>query len=191
MALLNTKDGYGTLTKFLHWAVVALFVFQFVAAHIMVRLDANETALGLSQNTYYNWHKSIGLVALAAALFRVLARRRGELPSWAPTLRLLERRFIHRVEQLLYTAMFVMPVSGLLFVMVGGYGVRLFGLLDLPNPIGENETLATVAMWTHIVSSYLLLVLLASHIGLVLGHQIFMRDRLLHRMLPGGGRSRD
>ena len=186
MALLNTKDGYGGLTKFLHWLVVVLFAFQFVAGNIMTRIGAQETALGLTQDTYYNWHKSIGLIALAVAVFRLLGRSSGELPPWAPALTAFERGFVHRAEQVLYAAMFVMPVSGFLYVMAGGYGVRLFGLAELPNPIGAQKQLAVLAKWLHIVSSWVLLGTLAGHIGLVLRHQLFLKDRLLHRMLPGG-----
>jgi cytochrome b561 len=190
MALWNSKEGYGALTKLCHWLVVALFAFQFAAANIMLRIDENGTALGLTQAAYYNWHKSIGLVALVVAVLRLLARRQGRLPDWAPTLSERERRFVHRAEQLLYAAMFVMPVSGYLFVMAGGYGVRLFGIVDLPNPIGIWEAMATAAKWTHIVSSYALLLALAGHIGLVLRHQLVLKDGLLYRMLPGS-RSRN
>jgi cytochrome b561 len=72
MTWLNAQSGYGTLTKLLHWLVVVLFAFQFAAANIMLRLDAGATQLGLSQATYYNWHKSIGLIALVVALLRLL-----------------------------------------------------------------------------------------------------------------------
>jgi cytochrome b561 len=186
MTLLNTQDGYGALTKFFHWFIVGLFAFQFAAANIMLRIDFNESALGLSQATYYNWHKSIGLLALVVVVLRLLARKSGELPAWAPTLTMHERRFVHRAEQLLYTAMFVMPVSGFLYVMAGGYGVNLFGVLDLANPIGKHESLAVAAKWTHILSSYALLLVLAGHVGLVLRHQVLLKDRLLHRMLLRG-----
>src|SRR4051794_5520680 len=74
MTLLNTQDGYGALTKLFHWLVVALFAFQFAAANIMLRIDAGGTVLGLTQDTYYNWHKSIGLVALVVAVLRLIAR---------------------------------------------------------------------------------------------------------------------
>jgi cytochrome b561 len=77
MTWFNTQSGYGTLTKLLHWLVVVLFAFQFTAANVMLRLDAGATQLGLSQATYYNWHKSIGLIALVVALLRLLARKRG------------------------------------------------------------------------------------------------------------------
>jgi cytochrome b561 len=186
MALLNTQDGYGALTKFIHWLVVALFAFQFAAANIMLRIDGDATALGLTQAAFYNWHKSIGLLALIVAVGRLVARKRGQLPDWAPSLSALERKFIHRAEQVLYTAMFLMPVSGYLYVMAGGYGVSLFGVWDLPNPIGTHEALAAAAKWTHIAASYALVLALASHIGLVLRHQLILKDGLLRRMLPGG-----
>lgn len=188
MTLLNTKDGYGALTKFFHWAIVALFAFQFAAANIMLRIGPDETALGLSQAVYFNWHKSIGLAALVLAALRLLARRSGRLPDWASTLSVRERSFVHRAEQLLYAAMFAMPISGYLYVMAGGYGVNLFGVVELPNPIGARTALAAAAKWTHIASSYALVLVLAGHIGLVLRHQLLLKDRLLNRMLPGRSR---
>ena len=51
MALLNTKEGYGALTKLFHWAIVALFAFQFAAGNIMVRIGRNETTLGSNHTT--------------------------------------------------------------------------------------------------------------------------------------------
>ena len=184
MTLHNTSDGYGALTKALHWLVVGLFAFQFAAANIMLRMDESGTVLGLSQDIYYNWHKSIGLVALLVAVVRLLARRSGQLPDWAPALSGRERSFIHRAEQVLYTAMFVMPVSGFLYVMAGGYGVTLFGMWELPNPIGVQPMIATVAKATHIVFAYVLVLTLAGHVGLVLWHTLVLKDGLIRRMLP-------
>jgi cytochrome b561 len=184
MPLHNSSSGYGTLTKALHWLVVALFAFQFAAAYTMLNLNGDATTMGISQSTYYNWHKSIGLVALVVAVLRLLARRQGQLPDWAPTLSERERAFIHRAEQVLYAAMFVMPVGGFVYVMAGGYGVNLFGVWEMPNPIGSCPALATAAKWTHVVSAYVLLATLAGHVGLVLWHTLVLRDGLLWRMLP-------
>lgn len=184
MGWSNSSEGYGSLTKFFHWAVALLFAFQFFSASIMVRLPPEGSAFGATQAGYYNWHKSIGLVALLLAFGRVMARRHGNLPNWAPTLSEMERGFIHRAEQVLYVAMFLMPVSGFLYVMSGGYGVLLFGVRELPNIIGEHRWLALAAKWTHVGASYVLMVALAGHIGLVLRHQLVLRDGLLWRMLP-------
>jgi len=186
--LFNSSAGYGALTKALHWGVAALFAFQFLSASIMTRLDTTGTALGVSQAGYYNWHKTIGLIALLLAIARVTVRRIGSLPPWAPTLGDGEKRFIHRAEQVLYAAMFVMPVSGFVYVMAGGYGVLLFGTLALPNPIGPMPVLATAAKWVHVLAAWALTLALAGHIGLVLRHQIWLRDGLLWRMLPAAKR---
>src|SRR5262249_10323601 len=74
----------------------------------------------------------------------------------------------------------IMPLSSLFFV---NYRVRLFGFLDLPNPIGPAPLTAEIALWMHVTCAMLLLLPLET-IGLVLGHHFGMRDRLIHRMLP-------
>lgn len=185
MGLHNSSAGYGSLTKALHWLTVALFAFQLLSANVMTRLAPGGTGLGLGQDAWYNWHKSIGLVALLVALARMWARRQGELPPWAPALSERERAFVHRAEQVLYAAMLLMPVSGFLYVMAGGYGVRLFGIIELANPIGPWPALSGIARWAHSIAGWMLIAALAGHIGLVLRHQLVLRDGLLWRMWPG------
>ncbi len=184
MGMLNSAKGYGGLTKALHWIIAALFAFQYVAGAVMTRMAPSGVALGLPQSAWYNWHKSIGLVALAIALVRLANRRMGELPPWAPTLVEWEKNFIHRAEQLMYAAMLAMPLSGFVYVMAGGYGVHLFGLWHLPNPIGQWPTLATAAKLLHLIAAIALALAIAGHVGLVLRHHLVLRDRLLLRMLP-------
>lgn len=184
MPLCNSSAGYGSLTKLLHWLIVVLFAAQYLSATIMLRTPADATTLGLGQDTYYNWHKSLGLVALAVAVARILNRRAGELPPWAPGLTLVEQKIIHRAEQLLYAAMLLMPLSGFVYVMAGGYGVLLFGVVPLPNPLPLSPLLAVTAKWVHVASALLLLLPLGAHLAIVLGHHFGLRDRLLHRMLP-------
>ncbi|MDX2157251.1 MAG: cytochrome b [Hyphomicrobiaceae bacterium] len=183
MRLLNSPLGYGVLTRLLHWLMAGLMVFQFAAASVMTRLGPEGLALGLPQSAWYNWHKSIGLVALLVAVARLANRRLGELPPWAEALTEGERSFIHRAEQVLYTMMIAMPVSGFLYVVAGGYGVHLFGVWHLPDPLGRLPSLAAIAKWVHILSGWLLLGTIAAHVGLVLRHQLLLRDGLLWRML--------
>jgi cytochrome b561 len=185
MTMLNSKLGYGALTKLFHWLIVLLFGFQYFSALIMLQTPAEGVTLGLGQDTYYNWHKSLGLVALTVAVARLVNRRAGELPPWAPTLTALERMIMHRAEQLLYAAMFIMPLSGFLYVMAGGYGVLLFGLFDVPRVIPASAVTASIAKWVHVASAFLLLLPLGTHLGLAFGHQFGLKDRLIGRMLPG------
>jgi cytochrome b561 len=96
----------------------------------------------------------------------------------------VERAISHRNETLLYGCMFLLPISGYLFVMAGGFGITLFGLHDLPNPIGKQEWLAAVARVAHSVVAYATVVVVAWHVGLGLKHHLFERDGFLNRMLP-------
>ena len=183
MSLLNSDQGYGTLTKIFHWSIVLLFALQYVGGNIMTSIDFNSSYAGISTNTYFNWHKSLGLVALVFAIARIINRQMGRLPPWAPTLSTTEHHVIHRLEQVFYLAMFVMPITGWLYVMWGNYGVNLFGVWEMPRPLPRDDTLRDVAKWAHIGAGWVLLIAILSHVGLVLRQQIFKGARLLKRMM--------
>jgi cytochrome b561 len=161
-----------------------LFAFQYAAGLTMTRLGEGERAFGLSGDALYDWHKTLGLVALAVAVVRLWARHVGELPPWSPTLSEGERRFVHRAERVLYAAMFVLPVSGFVYVMAGDYGVMVAGRWEMPNPLPRAAALAAVGRWVHVGAAIVLAAALAGHLGLVLRHTLWLRDGLLWRMLP-------
>lgn len=183
MTLTNTENGYGTLTKVFHWAIVILFALQYIGGNIMLAIGFNSSFAGISTNTYYDWHKSLGLVALLIAVLRIINRQMGKLPPWAPTLSGRERTFVHWLERIFYLAMLVMPVTGWLYVMWGNYGVNFFGIWEMPRPLPKDNALRDIAKWSHIVSGWVLLAAMVGHIGLVLRHQLIKRDGLLKRML--------
>jgi cytochrome b561 len=180
----NTPARYGLVSKALHWMVFLLILNQFVVAAAMMNTPQDETFAGFTPGGLYNWHKSIGLVALAAALLRFVWRASTPLPDWAPNVSDGEKVAIHWIERCLYTCMFVMPLSGFVFVMAGGYGVKFFNVWDLPNPIGKQPALASAAEWTHIVTACLLAAALLGHWGVALRHHLLHADRYVHRMLP-------
>jgi cytochrome b561 len=183
MPLLNSAAGYGSLTKALHWIVVGLFAVQVAAGLVMTRLPDES---GATRDALFNWHKTLGLVALAVVLVRVWARRAGELPPWAPGLTVLDQRIVHHAERGLYLAMFLMPVSGFVYVMAGGYGVLFAGAVALPNPLPRWGWLALAGKWTHIAAALLLAAALAGHLAVVLRHTLLRGNNLVRRMLPGG-----
>lgn len=184
MPLKNSATDYGAVTRFLHWSIFFLFFYQYLSANIMTRLARDQTLFGLTQGHYYDWHKSIGLVLLGLVLARWLWRKATPLPDWAPMLSEAERTISHRNEVRLYWCMFLLPITGYLFVMAGGFGIKLFGEMALPNPIGKQAFLARLAQVAHIVTAYAALVFISWHVGLGLKHHLFERDGFLNRMLP-------
>ena len=182
--LRNTDERYGWMTKLLHWTGVLLIANQFVVAAIMLTTPADGTTAGVAQGGWYNWHKSIGLIAFAVVLARFVWRTTASLPDWAPHLSARERRAIHWVERGLYLGMFLMPVSGFVFVMAGDFGVNLFSTWELPRVISPNQGLATFARWTHTGTAWLLGLAILTHWTIVARHQWRHHDRYVHRMLP-------
>ena len=67
----NMSSRYGAITKLFHWTFFLLFIYQYVVAMNMVNMENDETALGIfTQNTLYNWHKTIGILLLLLAFAR-------------------------------------------------------------------------------------------------------------------------
>jgi cytochrome b561 len=182
--LRNSDTRYGVVAKSLHWLLFLLILNQFVVAATMLRLPPDETIVGLTAGTLYNWHKSIGLIALAAAGLRLAWRKTTPLPDWAPNLSARERRAIVWIEHALYASMFLVPLSGFSFVMAGGFGVNFFSRWELPRFVEPNETVALVARYTHEAAAALLAVGLVAHWLLITRHSWVHRDGYLRRMLP-------
>lgn len=180
----NIVSRYGAVAKTLHWTGFLLLLNQFVVATAMLNTEESETTAGFTQGALYEWHKSVGLVALAVVLVRYVWRRTTPLPEWAPNLSEAEKRSIYWLERILYTCMFAMPLSGFVFVQTGDYPLNFFGLGELPNLLGVNKTVALIAQWTHYVTAFLLGAAVLGHWSVVTRHQLIYRDRYAHRMLP-------
>ena len=184
MPVKSTTTRYGWVTKLLHWLLFLFFVNQFVVAYAMLNTPQGTTTFGYTQGALYNWHKSIGLILLGVAMLRFTWRKTTPLPGWAPNLSAGEKLLIHWIERILYICMFLMPISGYLYVMTGGYGVHFFSRWHLPNFMGEDATVALIAQWTHRLTAWLIVATLLAHWGLGIRHHLVYRDRYLNRMLP-------
>ncbi len=106
-------------------------------------------------------HVLLGLVILSLGVVRVVWRRAGGLPPWAPALSAFERRLEAVLEQALLGLLFLIPLSGLLLIGTG-----------------EDDYLPL-----HVAAHLAFFVVVALHVGLVLKHTVIQRDRHLSRML--------
>lgn len=108
-------------------------------------------------------HVVLGVSILMLGVARVIWRRVGGLPPWSPALSDGERRFESLLEKVLLASLFLVPGTGLTLVL------------------SQDDALVGV----HIASQVLLGLAVLGHVGLVVRHTLFRRDRLLQRMLPG------
>lgn len=186
MALRNTPEGYGTVTKALHWTMVVALAAQLVVGYSIDRFDGLlEWAVDLLFSGEEDWllvvHAALGVLILLLAVVRSVWRRTTPLPEWAAGLSAVERTIEHVVERVLYTLMFAIPISGLALVLVSDAEWDLGDdrVFHPPWPVADDILLLLVHIATHIAFFAALL----THVGLVLKHQLIDRDRLLNRML--------
>ena len=178
MPLRNGPDGYGSVTKTLHWATVLAVAAQFVVGYSMEADDSghgrgrgrgrggesgrgrgrggDDDGLELFDGSFdlVDLHVVLGLTILALVLIRVLWRATTPLPPWDERLTAGNRRLVHATEVALLALLVVVPLTGLALVL------------------GDDDLLPL-----HIAAHVAFFVALAAHLGMVLG------KRLLPRML--------
>ena len=163
----------------LHWLVAALFVGQFAWGWLMQEIPKSPPGMRADA---FNLHKSIGLCVLGLMLFRLgwrIAHRPPALPPM-PTWQAVLARVTHIA---LYAALIVQPVAGYLGSVWSGYPVKWFGI-TLPAWGSKSVALKDAMSNVHLVTSFVLLALVALHVAGALHHAL-RGDGLLARMSFG------
>ena len=189
MAIFNTAERWGSITKFLHWSMM-LVIFGLVGMGIYMTdyLDDLE-AYDLIQT-----HKSWGFVAFSLAALRVVWRllspKTPDLPEAMPK---WERMAAQGIHIALYVLIFALPLSGWLMASASTvqdlYGIpnMVFGLFAMPDPfVPGDAALSKFFAGVHETCVKLLFLCLALHVGGALKHHFVARDAVLRRMLPFG-----
>jgi len=122
------------------------------------------------------WHVSIGTLLLLLVVLRLIwagvnrGNRPASLSVWA--------RLGHF---LLYASMVLLPVTGIMILLGGGYGLAAFGMQLVPRgePIAWMPTLGGV----HSALAWIFVVMSAGHIVMALYHHFVKRDGVLDRVL--------
>ncbi|MFO7788389.1 MAG: cytochrome b [Halospina sp.] len=169
----DNPERYGTITRALHWLFAVLVLWQFMK--FFDRIGEGEHWVG---ETLVPWHVSIGTLMLVLIVLRVVwaLSQASHRPTHEPPIRYLARGG----HILLYAALVIMPVTGMLYMVGEGYGVEAFGitLIAKGEEIGWMHTVGGL----HSITAWVLLALTLAHIGMAFYHQYVRRDRTLRRM---------
>lgn len=169
----DSRERYGTVTKLLHWLTAVLICWQLLK--LSDRIAEGEHWIGL---TLVPWHVSVGTVLLVLGVARVLwiASQRRQ-PEQNPATAFL----VKAGHGALYACMVLMPLSGVMVMLGGGYGLTAFGveIFARGDAIGWAATLGKL----HSPLAWLFTLLIAGHIGMALLHHFIHRDDTLKRML--------
>jgi cytochrome b561 len=171
---------YTMLAITLHWVMALLIIGLLVLGYYMVDIPKGVP----DRASYFNLHKSFGLLAAIMVLMRIgwrLVHPAPPLPGgivpWTVKAAGLNHLF-------LYLCMVLQPLTGYLSSSFNKYGVKFFGI-ELPRWAGEDANLRDLFMVFHHQLSILLIALIVLHVLAALKHLLLDRDRIFQRMLPG------
>jgi cytochrome b561 len=173
------SERYTGVAKALHW-LLALLIFGQIAFGWYLQSVPRKTP---ARTVYVNLHKSTGLMLGLLVVVRLgwrLTHRAPPLPASVPA---WERAAARASHIGLYACMLVMPSAGYLASNFSKFGVNLFNVFLLA-PWGiDDRRLYAVFNTTHVVTSYVLVALIAVHVLAALRH-LYLRDGVFVRMWP-------
>jgi cytochrome b561 len=135
--------------------------------------------------THYQLHSLIGWYVLLLLALRLLWRAFNPPPPLPVHIPRWERGTAYAAHWTLYALMFFVSISGWMVADTFRQPIeaKLFGLISVPHLVDVSYRPYRGAIEaTHLVSSYVLLALVAVHIAAALRHHWFRKDDVLRRM---------
>jgi cytochrome b561 len=174
---------YSAPTRLVHWLTALLIAVQ-VPVGIVMAYRGNALHLwNQTTDLLFSAHKSLGFLLLILVLIRLLVRMTsGSIPP-APGLAQWQMRIASANHVGLYLLLLVVPV-------LGWFGASLlpalevFGVISLPSISGADRAASNGVFLLHRLFAFLLVALIALHVGAALYHHFIHRDGVLRRMLP-------
>ncbi|MBA4801090.1 MAG: cytochrome b [Euryhalocaulis sp.] len=179
---------YNAVAMTLHWliaiAIIGMIFFGWWAGDL-----PNST----QKLNYFQIHKSVGLTILVLSVARLIWRLTHKTPPYPEQMKAWEKTAATAVHWAFYVLIIAMPLAGWLMVSSSPLGIptRFFFLFEWPHlpilpglPRDTKETLDAVFENVHSKMAWVILALLALHVGAALKHQFVERIDLLQRMIP-------
>ncbi|WP_299703101.1 cytochrome b/b6 domain-containing protein [uncultured Tateyamaria sp.] len=193
MALANTANRYGSLSKTFHWLtallILTLFPLGLVANNMAYELQAmSAPADDLVARTawLFSLHKTLGVTVFFVALLRILWALNQPKPGLLHPDRKLESLAAETVHWLLYGSLVVVPLSGWIHhAAASGFAPIWWPFGQTLPLVPKSEAVAAAMGGAHWVLTKVLGVALLLHIAGALKHHVIDKDATLRRMWFG------
>jgi cytochrome b561 len=176
---MRVPERYTGVAIALHWLIAALIVGQIGFGWYLQTVPRKTPA----RTVYVNLHKSTGLTLGLLILVRLGWRLTHKAPPLPLSLPAWQRTAARTTHVALYACMLVMPTAGYLASNFSKFGVNYFNAVLLPPWGVDDRRLYVVFNTIHVVTSYILVALIAMHVGAALRH-LYLRDGVFLRMWP-------
>jgi len=187
--------AYNHGAMLLHWVIALLIIAELCIGYVMKHYTVLPEALGAafyqSRFTFYQLHKTFGVIILLLALMRLCWRFLYKPPAELP-LSKAERVTAGIVTFLFYTLMIAVPLLGWAVSSTSAkrLPILLFGNPHLVWPLLPPSVTPVThlqAEWLHFVLAYSFVFLLFLHICGALKHQFYDHMPAFARIAPSRG----
>ena len=177
---------YAPLQRIFHW-LMALIILPLMAGGLLIGIlgfNGVTELLGAGlRDTLYEYHKTFGLIVLVLMVARLFLRLELGRPAYDQPLPLWQILISSFVHYLMYLALFAMPILGWLATDASDFPVEFFGW-NLPQFIAKDAAMGEALYAAHEIVGWVLVGLVALHIGAALKHWLVDRDGVARRMTP-------
>ena len=171
----DSKQRYGGITRLFHWGMGLLIIWQFLK--FFDRINDGEHWVG---ENLVSWHISIGSLLLVLIVLRIIwaFSQKNNRPEQDPATALL----VKAGHGLLYLAMLLLPITGVMIMIGNGFGWAPCGMEIVAGDGPEIGWMAALGSF-HSLLAWSLLILVIGHVGIALLHHFVKKDGVLRRML--------
>ncbi len=177
--LRDDEQGFGVITRALHWGVALAILGLFVLGYWMVGLNYT--------SAYYTaapaWHEAIGIAVFVAMVARLGWRFSSVKPS-SDHLTRFERVASTVTHWALYGLIFAVLISGYVISTADGRSIDFFWGLEIPSLV-KMPGIENLSGKIHRILSYVTIALAGLHTAAALKHHFVDRDPTLTRMWRG------
>lgn len=194
MSMRNTRENYGTVAKWIHWATALLFLGAYASVYFRHWFTVDDTPINW---TALQLHLSFGVSIAVLVLLRIIWRIMNRTPDEEPGTK-MEHLLAHAGHYALYAVLIIMPVTGYLGSKVN---TEFYFLFDIPmfestslfrSVIRDGMGISYEAFeapldFVHkqILGKWLAWMLVVGHILAALYHHYVKKDRTLRKMTTG------
>lgn len=179
MNIKNTANGFGLLTKLLHWFIALSIIGLIWLGWYMVDL----TYYDKWYNKSLAWHKALGMLVLGAAIIKIVWQLYSPIPDTTEKLKRWEKIGAKAMHHNLLLMMILIPVTGYLISTSKGKPVDIFGWFELPALFTAEKELRDIIIEMHFYLAYATGVFALGHAAAAIKHQFIDKDSTLTKML--------
>ena len=174
MAMKSNSEKFGLVPVLIHWLTAILIIGLMASGTIIAGLTDPD-----AKTTLLKMHAPVGSLIGILTLFRIVwwlfIDKKPHHPKGSPKWQNFSAQVVHFG---LYFAVLLMAASGIGMFLLSGAGPIIAGWVDAPLPDFNDYP----PRQAHGIGVWLLVGLLATHVGAALYHTVILKDGLLRRM---------